>query len=57
MEVDVREYSKHEFTPEEIAARLAWYADWSRRVTEANQDPDSPTLEELMDAARPNWRR
>jgi hypothetical protein len=57
MEVDVREYLKHRPTPDEIAERVAWFQDLSRKIAEDVKDPNTPTVEELMDAARPAWRK
>jgi hypothetical protein len=48
MVVDVREYLKHRPTPEEIAAKVAWLRDWSRRLDEVNRE--SPMPEDIEDA-------
>jgi hypothetical protein len=47
--VDVREYLKHRPTPAEIAARVAWYHEWSRELDEINRESPMPYLDDGLE--------
>jgi hypothetical protein len=51
MEVNVREYLKHEFTPQEIAERIAFMEDWDKRLEQANKE--SPLPDDIMNTVDP----
>jgi hypothetical protein len=48
MEVNVREYLKHDFTPQEIAERAAWGKEFSKHAAEIQKE--SPLPDDIMDA-------
>jgi hypothetical protein len=49
MMIDVGEDLKHEFTPEEIAARVAWFKEWDKKLDEANRDYPMPYMDDGLE--------